>query len=140
MHHIIQRYGSAVLSSLHIENNGVPIYVQIRDQVLRAIGSGALRPGEQLPTMRQVAVTLKIDLNTVRHAYDELEQTGAIVILRARGTYVADKPPRVDAARQSRKIEDLALQAIALASAAGVDPADVAQQMIQLSKRQGVRR
>jgi GntR family transcriptional regulator len=129
-----------VLSTLQIEDNGVPIYVQIRDQVLRAIGSGVLRPGEQLPTMRQVAVALKVDLNTVRHAYDELEQTGAIVILRARGTYVADKPPRVDAARQARKIEDLALQAIALATSAGADPVEVAQQMIQLTKRQGARK
>ena len=59
--------------------------MQIREQVLRAIGGGVLRPGEQLPTMRQMAVDLKVDLNTVRHAYDELEQTGAIVILRARG-------------------------------------------------------
>ena len=70
----------------HIERSGVPIYVQIRDQIQRAIGSGNLRPGEQLPTMRQLAVDLKVDLNTVRHAYDELERSGVIVILRARGT------------------------------------------------------
>ena len=77
------------LDSLRLEPSRVPIYVQIRDQVLRAIGSGKLRPGEQLPTMRQMAVDLRVDLNTVRHAYDELEETGAIVVLRARGTYVA---------------------------------------------------
>jgi GntR family transcriptional regulator len=89
--------------NLHVVNTGVPIYVQIRDQMLRAIGSGIVAPGEQLPTMRQLAVDLKVDLNTVRHAYDELEQTGAIVILRARGTYVADKPPSVDAGQQAQK-------------------------------------
>lgn len=124
----------------HIDNNGVPIYVQIRDQFLHAIGSGALRPGEQLPTMRQLAVELKIDLNTVRHAYDELEQTGAIVILRARGTYVAQRPPPVDEARQTRKAQALAHQAIAMAASAGIDPAEVAQQMLQLTKRQGAKR
>jgi len=122
--------------NLHIDNNGVPIYVQIRDQFLHAIGSGTLRPGEQLPTMRQLAVELKVDLNTVRHAYDELEETGAIVVLRARGTYVAERPPPVDEARQAKKALALAHQAIALAASAGIDPAEVAQQMLQLTKRQ----
>jgi GntR family transcriptional regulator len=125
---------------LHIESNGVPIYVQIRDQVLRAIGSGVLRPGEQLPTMRQLAVELRVDLNTVRHAYDELEDTSAIVILRAKGTYVAEKPPPVDAARQTKRAQALAHQAIALAASAGVDPMEVAREMLQLSKREGGKR
>lgn len=126
--------------NLRIESNGVPIYVQIRDQFLHAIGSGALRPGEQLPTMRQLAVELKVDLNTVRHAYDELEQTGAIFVLRARGTYVSERPPPVDEARQARKVQSLAHQAIALAASAGVDASEVAQQILQLTKRQGTKR
>jgi GntR family transcriptional regulator len=122
---------------IHIEDSGVPIYVQIRDQILRAIGSGTMRPGVQLPTMRQLAVELKVDLNTVRHAYDELEQTGAIVIRRARGTYVADTPPPVDAALQAKKVQALAHQALALATSAGIDPADVAHEMLKLAKRGG---
>ena len=126
--------------NLRIESNGVPIYVQIREQILRAIGSGALGPGEQLPTMRELAVDLKVDLNTVRHAYDELEQTGAIVILRARGTYVAERPPPVDAARHAKKVQALAHQSIALAHSAGIDPTEVAQEILQLAKRQGGRR
>ena len=126
--------------SLQIENSGVPIYVQIRDQLLRAIGRGTLRPGEQLPTMRELAVQLKVDLNTVRHAYDELEQTGAIVIVRARGTYVAEKPPPLDGARQARKVQALAQQAIALVVSAGIDPTEVAREMLQLAKRHGVKR
>ena len=126
--------------NFHIESNGVPIYVQIRDQVLRAIGSGVLRPGDQLPTMRQLAVELRVDLNTVRHAYDELEDTGAIVIVRAKGTYVAEKPPPMDPARHARRVQALALQVIALAASAGVDPLEVAQEMLQLSKREGVKR
>jgi GntR family transcriptional regulator len=137
MHIVIQ---TAKVLSLQIESNGVPIYVQVRDQLLRAIGSGALRPGEQLPTMRQLAVELRVDLNTVRHAYDELEQTGAIVIVRARGTYVADKPPPMDPARETKKVQALAQQAIALAASAGLDPAEVAHEMLQLTKRQGGRR
>jgi GntR family transcriptional regulator len=125
-----------MVPTLHLQDNGVPVYVQIRDQMLQAIGTGALRPGEQMPTMRQVAVTLKVDLNTVRHAYTDLEQTGAIVILRARGTYVAERPPPIDLARQAKRVESLAQQAIAMLKAAGVDPIDVAQRIVHISKRQ----
>ena len=124
----------------HIERSGVPIYVQIRDQIRRAIGNGTLRPGEQLSTMRQLAVDLKVDLNTVRHAYDELERSGVIVIVRARGTYVAEKPPPVDAARQAHKIQSLAHQFIALATSAGIDPAEVAKELLRVAKQRGSKR
>jgi GntR family transcriptional regulator len=118
----------------------VPIYVQIRDQFRRAIGNGSLRPGEQLPTMRQLAVELKVDLNTVRHAYDELERSGVIVILRARGTYVAEKPTPVDAAKQARKVQSLAHRVIALATSSGLDPADVANELLKVAKQRGNKR
>jgi len=124
-----------MLPTLHLQDNGVPVYVQIRDQMLQAIGAGVLGPGEQMPTMRQVAVALKVDLNTVRHAYADLEQTGAIVILRARGTYVAERPPPVDVTRQAKRVESLAQQAIALAKSAGIDPIDVAQDILRISRR-----
>ena len=75
-----------------------------------------------------------------RGTHDELEQTGAIVILRARGTYVATKPPPVDAARQARKVQALAQQAVALVVSAGIDPAEVAHEMLQLAKRHGGKR
>ena len=125
-----------MLPTLHLHNNGVPVYVQIRDQMLQAIGAGKLRPGEQMPTMRQVAVALKVDLNTVRHAYADLEQTGAIVILRARGTYVAERPPPIDVSRQAKRIDSLAHQSIAAANAAGIDPIGVAKAMLRILKEQ----
>ena len=121
--------------SLQLQDNGVPVYVQIRDQMLQAIGAEILRPGEQMPTMREVAVALKVDLNTVRHAYADLEETGAIVILRARGTYVTERPPPIDASRQAKRVESLAQQTIATAKAAGIDPGDVAEAVLQLLKR-----
>jgi GntR family transcriptional regulator len=124
-----------MIPPLQLENNGVPVYVQIRDQMLQAIGAGVLSPGDQMPTMRQIAVMLKVDLNTVRHAYSDLEKTGAIVILRARGTYVADSPPPVDENRYAKRVDDVAQQAIAMANVAGVDASDVAQQILQMSKR-----
>ena len=133
MHTVIQI--RPMTPALQLEDNGVPVYVQIRDQMLRAIGAGTLQPGEQMPTMRELAVALKVDLNTVRHAYAELEKTGAIVIVRARGTYVADKPPPVNEDLYAKRVEDVARQAIAMANGAGVAPEDVAEQIFQHSKR-----
>ncbi|HYZ22776.1 MAG TPA: GntR family transcriptional regulator [Rhodopila sp.] len=121
-----------MLDTLHIEPSGVPIYVQIRDQLLRAIGAGVLKPGEKMPTMRQVAVALRVDLNTVRHAYDALARTGAITIQPARGTFVAEKPPHADEAARTRQLADLAHRTIASARALGLDPVEVAQQMLAI--------
>ena len=123
-----------MIPPLQLEDNGVPVYVQIREQMLRAIGAGILRPGEQMPTMRQIAVSLKVDLNTVRHAYADLEKTGAIVIVRAKGTYVAERPPPVDEDRYLQRVEDVAQKAIAMSNVAGVAPGDVAQFILDLSK------
>jgi GntR family transcriptional regulator len=121
-----------VLDTLHIEPSGVPIYVQIRDQVLRAIGTGIIKPGERMPTMRQVAVALRIDLNTVRHAYDALARAGALTIQPARGTFVAERPPRVDPSTHANRLDDLAHRTIAAARAYGIDPEEVARLIIAL--------
>ena len=123
-----------MLDTLRIENNGVPIYVQIRDQMLRAIATGELAPGAQLPTMRQVAVALRIDLNTVKHAYDELEKTGAISIVPSRGTFVAERSPLASPDSHMAEVDDLAQQTVAAARARALDPAAVARQILQIAK------
>jgi len=111
-----------LLSALHIETTGVPIYVQLREQMLGAMGAGLLRPGDQMPTMRQVAVALRVDLNTVRHAYDDLEKMGAVRLERGRGTFVAEPPAPPEPDAQARAADRLARQALAQAQAAGVTP------------------
>ena len=111
----------------------MPIYVQLREQLLGAIGAGVLAPGDQMPTMRQVAVALKVDLNTVRHAYDELERAGAIRLERGRGSFVADAPPAIDQAARTAQIENLARQSLALAQAQGIDPKDLAARILALA-------
>src|ERR1700759_5270394 len=93
-------YIGTMLSDLEIRDNGIPIYVQLREQILAAVGRGALKPGAQLPTMRQVAVALKIDLNTVQRAYAELERDGVLAKLRGVGTFVTEVSPP---AKSSRK-------------------------------------
>ena len=81
-----------VLEEIVFQNKGVPLYVQLRDQLAAAIGRGALTPGTQLPTMRQVAVALKIDLNTVQRAYNELEREGLLRMVQGRGSFVEHPP------------------------------------------------
>jgi GntR family transcriptional regulator len=123
-----------VLSSLTVERSGVPIYVQLREQFLRLIGAGALAPGERMPTMRQVAVALSVDLNTVRHAYEDLERAGAVVLRRGLGSFVAERAPETDAAARARDLDTLAAQVISLAGAAGVDPVILAARVAGLAK------
>ena len=102
----------------------------------RRSGPERCGPVSRCPPCGKSAAALKVDLNTVRHALPDLEQTGAIVILRARGTYVAERPPPVDETRQAKRAASLAQQAIAMSNAAGVDPCDVAQEILHISKRQ----
>jgi len=76
---------------LHISaNDGVPIYLQIVNQVKYLVASGRLAPGEELPPIRVLAERLLINPNTVARAYRELEQAGVVTKRRTAGTYVSD--------------------------------------------------
>ncbi len=72
------------------QKSGIPIYIQIMDQIKHLIATGALQPGQQLPTIRELAVELTINLHTVAHAYAELERDGFLTIQRGRGTFITD--------------------------------------------------
>ncbi len=111
-----------MLSQLVLHDNGIPIYVQLRDQLTALIGRGILKPGDRLATMREVAVALRIDLNTVQRAYAELERDGLLTLVRGRGTFVSDTPP----ARDHRPAaEALAAKVAAQAKAMGIAPEDL---------------
>jgi GntR family transcriptional regulator len=122
-----------MLKRLHLQQDGVPIYVQLRDQLHQAIGDGTLAPGARLPTMREVSVALKVDLNTVQRAYAELERRGAITTLRGRGTFVAAVPPPIDPAQRAAAVDGLAQRTIASAQSLGVDPREVGRAILRLS-------
>jgi len=121
------------VAALRLGDTGVPIYVQLREQFLRAMGAGLLTPGDQMPTMRQVAVALKVDLNTVRRAYDELERLGAVQLVRGRGSFVAQPPPAMEGAAHETEIDNLARQTLAAAAALGVDPRALADRIAALA-------
>ena len=73
--------------------DGVPIYRQILNQIKYLVASGLLRPGEELPPIRTLALQLKVTPNTIVKAYDELESSGVIHGRRGAGTFVSDSRP-----------------------------------------------
>src|SRR5678815_2700276 len=84
-------------------HSGVPVYRQIIDQVIGGIATGALAAGDQIPTVRQLAVDLAINPNTVIRAYRELEIRGVLETQQGTGTFISHrKTPRDDAERQRR--------------------------------------
>ena len=121
------------MAALRLGDTGVPIYVQLREQFLRAMGAGLMTPGDQMPTMRQVAVALKVDLNTVRRAYDELERLGAVSLVRGRGSFVAEPPPAMEGQAHETQTDNLARQTLAAAAALGVDPLALSQRIAALA-------
>jgi GntR family transcriptional regulator len=121
-----------MLEELTLQNDGVPIYVQLREQIAAAVGRGTLAPGARLPTMRQVAVALSIDLNTVQRAYAELEREGIVVMVRGRGSFVAELPPLRSARTEAQA---LAAQVAAQAQASGIALSELAEALKRLAGR-----
>lgn len=85
--------------------SGVPIYLQLMEQIKHAIETGALRPGEELPGIRRVAVELVINPNTVAKAYRELEHEGFITLRQGAGAFVAENARARLVAEKLRKAQ-----------------------------------
>jgi GntR family transcriptional regulator len=80
---------------MHIQldfRSGQPIYIQIVEQIRQMVVNGELRPGDQLPTVRQLAADLRVNFNTVARAYRLLDEAGLISTQHGRGTYVWEAP------------------------------------------------
>lgn len=73
-------------------DNPIPIYQQIANAIKHLVATGALRPGEQLPTVRELAADLRINPNTVARAYDQLNADNVISTQQGRGTFVRERP------------------------------------------------
>jgi GntR family transcriptional regulator len=114
------------------QRSGVPVYRQIIDQVLGGIAAGKLRPGDQLPTVRQLAVDLAINPNTVVRAYRELEIREVLATLQGTGTFLTDKKPAVDVLERQRRIGQLCGELLARAGAEGIGLSDIAAYFSEL--------
>jgi GntR family transcriptional regulator len=93
-------------------SSGVPIYMQLMEQVRHAIETGALKPGEQLPSIRPLAEELVVNPNTVAKAYRELEHDGVIELRHGAGAFVSDKAPTQQDADRLKAAKALVAQGI----------------------------
>lgn len=119
----------------HLDDaSGVPVYLQIKEQVLHAISRGQLSPGDQLPTVREVAVQLEINPNTVNRAYADLEREGVLTSRRGRGTFINEKPRPADLAVQRARIRDIARRALGEARAFGYRADELADAVARVAR------
>src|SRR5579859_6183566 len=112
--------------------SGVPVYRQIIDQVRGGIASSSLAPGDQLPTVRQLAVDLAINPNTVLRAYRELELGGLLETHQGTGTFVANKKVEKNSAERDRRLTQMAGEFAARAGAAGFTLEDLIDRLRDL--------
>ncbi|RKY99702.1 MAG: GntR family transcriptional regulator [Candidatus Hydrothermota bacterium] len=84
-----------------------PIYMQIMDMLKRAMARGELRPGDKLPSVREMAQIVKVNPNTVQRAYMELEREGFIVTKRGQGSFVTDHTEIIQAEKERRIQESI---------------------------------
>jgi GntR family transcriptional regulator len=114
-------------------HSGVPVYRQLIDQVQGAIAAGALKPGEQLPTVRLVAVELAINPNTVSRAYREMEIRGILDTQQGTGTFIADRQTEPTQEERQRQLSQLVGEFVSRAGAAGLTVDELIDAMQQLN-------
>jgi GntR family transcriptional regulator len=106
--------------------DATPIYAQLERGVRAAIATGKLRPGDQLPTVRELAVELRINANTVARVYGELERAGVIETRRGVGSFISATPARAQPPRErDRRLRAFVTRMLADADAGGFTAEDV---------------
>jgi GntR family transcriptional regulator len=121
-------------------HSGMPVYRQIIDQVRGGIASGALIAGDQLPTVRQLAVDLAINPNTVVRAYRELELGGLLETHQGTGTFIStQKMNRADDERE-RQLAQIVADCVSRAGAAGFTVDDLMDELRGLAQKPDGRR
>jgi GntR family transcriptional regulator len=119
---------------------GVPVYRQIMDQVRSGLAAGSLSPGDQLPTVRQMAVDLAINPNTVFRAYRELELGGLLETQQGTGTFLSHKNVTQDEAERQRELGQLVGEFVSRAGSTGFTVEDLLRKLHELVPDTGQRR
>src|SRR5688572_19638278 len=114
-------------------SNGRPLYLQIMDEMRRALVVGTLRPEEPVPSVRELASQLVVNPRTVLQAYRELEREGVLYVRRGQGTFVAASA-RADRAALAR---DVAKRALLDARRNGLDTRELIKSIRQLAEEEG---
>ncbi len=109
-------------------HSGLPIYIQIVEQLQQCIVAGNLKPGDQLPTVRSLAEELRVNFNTVARAYRLLDEARIISTQQGRGTYVTEiPPPEVTKRLRHEALEALALRYISESTRLGFSGREISQ-------------
>jgi GntR family transcriptional regulator len=105
-----------------------PIYAQLDRAIRVAIAHGKLKAGDQLPTVRQLAVDLRVNANTVAKVYLALERDGIVLTKRGVGTFISDeRPPAVHDVHRERRLKELVDRLLADAASIGFTPRDISR-------------
>ena len=112
--------------------SGVPVYRQIIDQVVGGIAAGSLAGGDQLPTVRQAAVDLSINPNTVVRAYRELEIRGVLETQQGTGTFISHQKVKRDEVERQRRLSQLVGEFVSRAGSAGFTVKELLEQLHDL--------
>src|ERR1700686_3566239 len=115
--------------------SGVPVYRQIIDQVRGGIASGSLTVGDQLPTVRQLAVDLSINPNTVARAYREMELGGLLETHQGTGTFISTQKMRGGEVERARQLAQIVADCVARAGAAGFTVKDLIERLEGIDSR-----
>lgn len=117
-------------------SDATPLHAQLERSIRLAIATRRLRPGDQLPTVRQLAVALRVNANTVGRVYTQLERGGVLETRRGIGTFIANGAPESPRNEHARRAELTAIVTRALtdASARGFSPAEVRRELQSLLK------
>ncbi len=116
-------------------SSGVPFYRQIIDHVLLAVADGRLEPGRQLPTVRQLAVDLSVNLNTVAKAYREMEIRGIVATQQGTGTFVASRRAERKSSERKKALEGLVDRFVALAGSNGFSLEELAEALVERAEK-----
>lgn len=109
--------------------SGVPFYKQIVDQIRFGISSGTLKAGEQLPTVRALAVQLKINLNTVVKAYKELEIQNILETQQGTGTFIGTGKIELSSKERTDKLRSICGEFLSIASSYGFNAKDIIEEL-----------
>jgi GntR family transcriptional regulator len=127
------KHGGAEFTFRLDQHSGVPVYRQLIDQVQAAIATGAVSVGDQLPTVRRVAVDLAINPNTVARAYREMEVRGILDTQQGTGTFVAESHVKHSKGERERQLSQLVTEFVARAGSAGFKVNELLEALRQLS-------
>lgn len=116
----------------------VPIYEQIKNQAMELILLGALKPDDQLPSIRELARALQLNVNTVKRAYEDLEADGVILSLPGRGSFVAENA--LGGAQLKARAAEALQTALRAARASGFTRGEALALVQQIYERKGVDR